>query len=83
MNLRIFHNKQFGMVFLQAESKWAYIDDEDAKAKMRDVFENLEKWESMANELKDSYQGEQYWFDKFIEELSIDVEIQDEEEFLL
>tara|TARA_R110000868_G_scaffold14968_1_gene68949 strand:- start:1446 stop:2333 length:888 start_codon:yes stop_codon:yes gene_type:complete len=68
---------------LQAESKWAYIDDEDAKAKMRDVFENLEKWESMANELKDSYQGEQYWFDKFIEELSIDVEKQDEEEFLL
>ena len=59
---------------LQADSKWAYADDADAKSKMRDVFENTEKYEQMALELQESYKGEEYYYKKFIEELEIDLE---------
>jgi glycosyltransferase involved in cell wall biosynthesis len=68
---------------LQAESKWAYVDDEDAKSKMRDVFENIENWETLTNELKESYLSEQHYYDLFSEQLGIEFELQDEEEFLL
>ena len=67
---------------LQADSQWAYIIDEDARKKMRDVFENEEKYSAMSDELRGSYQGEQYWFDKFIEELGLQSE-QDENEVVL
>ncbi len=56
---------------LQKESKWAHIDDSDAKKKMRDVYENTEKWNTISQELSETYQGEQYWFDKFNEELGL------------
>ena len=62
---------------LQAGSKWAYVDEEDARNKMRDVYENIEKWQQVANELQDSYEGEQYYYDKFIEELAIEFEEKD------
>lgn len=68
---------------LQAESKWAYVDDEDAKKKMRDVFENIENWQTITNELKDSYQNEKHYYDLFNEQLGIEFDLQDEEEFLL
>jgi len=67
---------------LQADSQWAYIIDEDARKKMRDVFENEEKYSAMSDELRGTYQGEQYWFDKFIEELGLQSE-QDENEVVL
>ena len=56
---------------LQAGSKWAYIDDEDAREKMRDVFNNEEKYSAMSGELRESYQDEQYWYDRFVEELEL------------
>tara|TARA_Y100000114_G_scaffold10861_1_gene8642 strand:- start:27249 stop:28517 length:1269 start_codon:yes stop_codon:yes gene_type:complete len=68
---------------LHAESSWAYIDDADAKSKMRDVYENIDKWTEMAEQLRDSYEGEQYWFNRFNEELGIQFDSPDEEEFLL
>ena len=68
---------------LQAESKWAYVDDKDAKKKMRDVFENIENWQTITNELKDSYQNEKHYYDLFNEQLGIEFDLQDEEEFLL
>lgn len=61
---------------LQAESRWAYVRDEDARKKMRDVFENEEYWSAASDELRNSYNGEQYWYDRFNEELSIDFETQ-------
>ena len=56
---------------LPAESKWAFADDNDARKKMRDVFNDEEKYSAMSDELRESYQGEQYWFDKFNEELDL------------
>lgn len=56
---------------LQADSKWAYVNNKDAKSKMRDVFENTEKYIIMSNELRESYQGEKYWFEKFNQEIGI------------
>lgn len=56
---------------LQADSKWAYINNKDAKKKMRDVFENTEKYNIMAKKLSESFEGEKYWFDKFNEEIGL------------
>ena len=49
---------------LHHESKWAVIDDTDARKKMRDVYKNFSKWEKKAQKLSDSYKGSQYWYDK-------------------
>ena len=54
---------------LNSETKWAYVDETDARNKMRDVFENIEKWEKISKELKDSYKGEEYYYNMFNEEL--------------
>jgi len=56
---------------LQADSKWAYVDNKDAKKKMRDVFKNYSKWEKKAKKLSSTFEGEQYWFDKFNEALNL------------
>ena len=52
---------------LHHESKWANIDDEDAKAKMRDVFTNYSKWQEITNELRSTYKGEEEFFEMFIQ----------------
>jgi len=36
---------------LSADSQWAYVDDKDAKKKMRDVYKNYSKWEKKAKKL--------------------------------
>lgn len=56
---------------LHPESKWAFIDDQDARKKMRDVFKNYGKWEKKAKKLSESYHNSQYWYDKFNESLSL------------
>jgi hypothetical protein len=38
---------------------------------MRDVYTNLSDWEDKAKSLSESYKGEQYWYDKFNEELDL------------
>ena len=65
---------------LQAGSKWAYVDENDARKKMRDVFNDEEKYSAMSGELRESYQGEQYWYDRFNEELDIEFDSQSENE---
>jgi hypothetical protein len=48
------------------ESKWANIDDKDAKKKMRDVYKNHTKWMKRAVKLKKTIiTDETYWYDKF------------------
>ena len=56
---------------LQADSKWAYVDNEDAKKKMRDVYKNYSKWEKKAKKLSSTFKGEQYWYDKFNKALNL------------
>ena len=56
---------------LQADSKWAYPDDADAKKKMRDVFKNYSKWEKKAKKLSSTFKGEQHWYNKFNEALNL------------
>ena len=56
---------------LQADSKWAYVDNKDARKKMRDVFKNYSKWEKKAKKLSSTFEGEEYWFNKFNEALNL------------
>tara|TARA_R100001591_G_C4324482_1_gene176441 strand:- start:376 stop:1152 length:777 start_codon:yes stop_codon:yes gene_type:complete len=65
---------------LQAGSKWAYVDENDARKKMRDVFNNEDKYSAMSDELRDSYKGEEYYYNKFNEELAINFEVNENEE---
>lgn len=57
---------------LHHESKWANVDDKDARKKMRDVYKNYSKWKKKADKLSSSYNGSQHWYDKFNESLGID-----------
>ena len=54
------------------ESKWANIDDKDAKKKMRDVYKNYTKYKKRAAKLKKTINtDETYWFDKFNKALNL------------
>ena len=66
---------------LHHESKWANIDDKDAKKKLRDVYKNHSKWQKKAQKLSESYHGSEYWYNKFNESLGI--EFSDQKVFLI
>ena len=57
---------------LQAGSKWAYVDNADAKKKMRDVYKNYAKWKKKAEKLAKTFKGEEYWYNKFNEALGLE-----------
>lgn len=50
---------------LHHESKWAFIDDGDARKKMRDVFKNYSKWEKKANKLRNTFKDNKHYYEKF------------------
>lgn len=56
---------------LHHESKWANVDDKDARKKMRDVYKSYPKWKKKAEKLASTYKGEAYWYDKFNEALGL------------
>lgn len=57
---------------LQADSKWAYADNADARKKMRDVFKHYPKWKKKAVKLAKTFEGEEHWFKKFNEALGLE-----------
>ncbi len=58
---------------LHAESKWAVIDDKDAKKKMRDVFKNYAKWQKKAQTLSNTFKDSAYYYNKFNEALELEI----------
>ncbi len=58
---------------LQADSKWAFINDSDARKKMRDVYKNHKKWQGKANKLAKALheKDEQHYYDLFIKSTGI------------
>lgn len=66
---------------LHHESKWANIDNKDARKKLRDVYKNHSKWQKKAQKLSESYHGSVYWYNKFNESLGID--FSDQKVFLI
>lgn len=63
---------------LQADSKWAFVDDQDARKKMRDVYKNYGSWKKKAEKLAASYDDEQALYDKFNEALDLPEEPKEE-----
>ena len=68
---------------LQAESKWAFVNDNDARKKMRDVYKNYSKWQEKAKQLSKSFKDEEYYYNAFINATGIQFEDEEEEEFIL
>ena len=52
-------------------SKWAYPNNKDAQKKMRDVYKNYPKWQKKAEKLCATFQGSEYWYNKFNQSLSL------------
>ena len=63
---------------LQADSKWAFVDDQDARKKMRDVYKNYGSWKKKAEKLAASYDDEQALYNKFNEALDLPEEPKEE-----
>ena len=68
---------------LNEGTRWAYIDNEDAKSKMRDVYQNIHQWNMLAKEIQESYLGEQHYFDLFNEQLEIEFKASEDEEVVI
>jgi len=68
---------------LHSDSKWAVVNAEDAKSKLRDVYTNYDSWKTKAETLKETYLGANHYHNLFNEKLEIEFDLQSEEEFLL
>ena len=68
---------------LHADSKWAFVDDADARKKMRDVYKNYDKWLEKAEQLSQTFLGEEHYYSEFIKATGIEIEDTNEEEFIL
>ena len=68
---------------LHADSRWANIDDDDARKKMRDVFKNYSKWKKKAEKLSASYKDSSYWYEKFNQCLGIEFVQSDAKDFMI
>lgn len=65
---------------LHVDSKWAFVDDADARKKMRDVYRNYDKWLKKAEKLSTTFKGEEYYYSKFLKATGIDFDASDAEE---
>lgn len=68
---------------IRQESKWAFIDDEDAKAKMLDVYENYDSWLDKTRELKGTYKNSEHYYKLFNEALELNTTEDDSEVVVL
>lgn len=68
---------------LHNESKWANVKDDDAKIKLRDVYTNYDTWKAKADTLKGTYLDANHYYELFNQQLGLEFDLQDEEEFLL
>ena len=68
---------------LHVDSRWAFVDDADARKKMRDVFKNYNKWLKKAEKLSESFKDETYYYSEFMKATGIELEDSNEEEFIL
>ena len=58
---------------LNAGTRWAKIDDADAKKKMRDVYKNYSKWNKKAKKHAKSFDSSDSLYAAFNEALSLSV----------
>lgn len=58
---------------ISQESKWAYVNNKDARKKMRDVFKNYSKWKEKAVKLSDylAEQTESDYYNKFVKAMDL------------
>ncbi len=83
-NRKMFANVKYDLVqipenavwkgVLNAESKWANIQDADAKKKMRNVYKNYDKWLKKATTLSKTFKDSIYWHNEFNNALGLEDE---------
>ena len=64
---------------LHHESKWANVKDDNAKARLRDVYTNYDTWKAKADTLKETYPDASYHHELFNQQLGIEFVTTEEE----